>query len=232
MTKPLERKLYMFWTGNNQPSEPRRRAIEEARRTCGVDFVLKVGNEVLDLQLPEHPFHEAYPHLSLTHKADYLRTYVMHHHGGGYSDVKLLDFDWNPYFDALDASDAWAMGYPETRPIDVAVVPNDPIARELQSNYASLIGNCNYIFKPGTPFTEQWYRSMHSKLDEKLLELRENPARHPQDVKGARFSDGTVSKYPLRWAEILGEIFHKVCYAHRNQILLNLPKYVKVDNYR
>jgi len=228
----LERKLYMFWTGINEMSDARKRAVESARSTCGVEFVLKVGNDVRDMELIDHPFHEAYEYLSLTHKADYLRTYVMHHHGGGYSDIKLLSFDWNPYFDALERSDALAMGYPEARALDVATVPNDPMASEIKSNYSLLMGNCNYIFKSNTIFTREWMDRTHQKLDEKLLDLQMNPAKHPQEFKNARFSNGTLSNYPLRWAEILGEVFHKVCYLNRDNISLDLPKYTKVENYR
>jgi hypothetical protein len=228
----LERKLYMFWTGSNEMSDARKRAVESARSTCGVEFVLKVANEVHDLELNDHPFHEAYEYLSLTHKADYLRTYVMHHHGGGYSDVKMLSFDWNPYFDELERSDALAMGYREIRAMDIAVVPNDPMAFEIKNHYAQLMGNGNYIFKPNTAFTREWMERLHLKLDEKFQDLKHNPARHPQEFKNARFIDGSVSNYPLRWAEILGEIFHKVCYLNRHNVLIELPRFTEVKNYR
>jgi hypothetical protein len=156
----------------------------------------------------------------------------MHHYGGGYADIKLLNFDWNPYFEILDNSDAWAMGYPEVQAMDVAVDPNDQMTNDIRSSYASLIGNCNYIFKPNTPFTREWKKHLHVKLDEKLPELRANPGRHPQEFKNAMFSDGTFSRYPLRWAEILGEIFHRLCYLNRDRILTNLPRFTKVQDYR
>jgi hypothetical protein len=48
--------------------------------------------------LPDHPLHPAYKFLSAAHKADYLRCYLMHFYGGGYSDIKHLHFDFQPYF--------------------------------------------------------------------------------------------------------------------------------------
>ena len=35
-----------------------------------------------------HPLHPAYNDLSLVHRSDYLRAYLLHHHGGGYCDLK------------------------------------------------------------------------------------------------------------------------------------------------
>ena len=37
------------------------------------------------------PLHPAYNYLSSVHKADYLRCYLMHHHGGAYSDIKVIE---------------------------------------------------------------------------------------------------------------------------------------------
>ena len=63
--------------------------------------------------LPDHPLHPAFPYLSLVHQADYMRTYMMRYYGGGYSDIKHVHFDYQPYFDRLfnGPSDKLAYGY-------------------------------------------------------------------------------------------------------------------------
>ena len=48
--------------------------------------------------------------------------------------------------------------------------------------------------------------------------LVENPAQHPLDQTGVTLPDGNKSKYPLRWAEMLGEIFHPLIYNLRNKL--------------
>jgi len=53
--------------------------------------------------LPDQPIHPAYQYLSETHKADYLRTYFMHFLGGGYTDIKKFEGDWNKAFDDINA---------------------------------------------------------------------------------------------------------------------------------
>ena len=55
-------------------------------------------------------------------------------------------------------------------------------------------------------------------LDERYDKLRENPARHPRDYLGFH-----GSKYPLEWNELLGRIFHRVCYEYKDKLLNTLP---------
>lgn len=52
--------------------------------------------------VPEEPIHKAFEFLSLIHKSDYLRCYLLYHYGGGYTDVKHLHTDLKPYFKRLD----------------------------------------------------------------------------------------------------------------------------------
>jgi hypothetical protein len=52
-----------------------------------------------------------------------------------------------------------------------------------------------------------------------------HPAKHPQDqfgvlIEGVLGSNSQYpSPYPLRWAEILGEIFHPLTYANKADLL-------------
>ena len=45
-----------------------------------------------------------------------------------------------------------------------------------------------------------------------------------------KLKDNTISKYPLQWAEILGTIFHDLCYEYRDKLLYELPP-VNTTNY-
>jgi hypothetical protein len=51
--------------------------------------------------LPDHPLHEGFEYLSGVHKSDYLRSYLMNFYGGGYSDIKHIQYDYLPYFKQL-----------------------------------------------------------------------------------------------------------------------------------
>lgn len=229
----MERKLYMLWTGKNQMSKARSESVQTTKSKCGVEFHLLFDEEIRKMQKKDFPFHPAYDYLSLTHKADYVRCYIMHHYGGGYADIKQVDFDWNPYFIEIENDKKlYAVGYAEVDPSHIAINPENLKEKEIRQNYHDLIGNCNYIFRKGTPLTREWISRTHKKLDEKFSLLKQNPASFPQDMLGAYTPQGERSKYPLRWAEILGEIFHPLVFEYRQFVSKKMPKYTKKQNYR
>ena len=82
------RNIYVFWTGNNQMSENRNECLKELIKVSKCNVILVKPEMLNKYILDEHPLHPSFNYLSETHKADYLRTYFMRFHGGGYSDIK------------------------------------------------------------------------------------------------------------------------------------------------
>jgi len=228
-----ENVIYCCWTGNNPMSNDRKRCYESIITNISVKVVLITPENLNKFIKPEYPLHKSYEYLSYTHKADYIRTYMMHIYGGGYTDIKQTDYSWAPYFDVLNNMDnKWALGTTEIAAQTVACNSNcDWIA----DNWQKVIGNCSYIFKKQTPFTYEWFNEMNKKLDNKYEELKKCPAQVSDDFTGKEIknSDGTItySKYPLMWAEILGGIFHPLCYKYHDKIIHALPA-VNTSNYR
>jgi hypothetical protein len=135
----------------------------------------------------------------------------MHFHGGGYSDVKGTTGSWRKAFDEFEQSDAWICGYKE--------LPGGTCGscEELKEKWNELIGNGAYICKPGTPLTEKWYSELNQILDSKLEQFILHPASSPGDRAGSG------SGYPLGWNEILGQIFHRICYTYKEKLMRTLP---------
>ncbi len=197
------------------------RALESMDKTgLNVEFVTQ--NNLSDWIVDGFPLHSAYPFLSAIHRADYLRVYFMHHYGGGYSDIKFINDSWIPAWDKLLDSDCLAMGYREIGPRGVAIL-RSPEYIKLLWNWKLLIGNCAYIFKPRTPFTAEWLDLSNKFLDIKIYQLSINPARAPEDFKG-RMVGANSSLYPIRWSELLGNIFHPLCLKYSKMILQDLPR--------
>jgi hypothetical protein len=211
--------IVCFWTGDNQITYNRVNSLDNLINISQAN-VLLITKEILnDFILEEHPLHPAYEYLSETHKSDYLRTYFMHFHGGGYSDIKPTTGSWKESFEFMaDPANehVYICGYPE---IETGVAVDD-----YSDYWNELIGNNCYICKPNTPFTNEWYTSMISLLDTKLEELKKNPASDPRDCK----EKGTG--YPIEWNEMLGRIFHRVCYKYRDHIHRSLPMCI-LHNY-
>jgi FkbM family methyltransferase len=208
----VPRRLFTFWTGYNPMSENRKKCLNNLRNNTDANVLLIDVYNYEDYILQIAPLHPAFPYLSETHKADYLRAYFMHYYGGGYSDIKYATGSWLASFDEM--SDPGNIniicGYKEIGPHGV------PVA-ELREHWEALIGGGCYIAKPNTEFTKKWYNRMVEVLDKKLEALKQNPAKHPQDCS----EEGTG--YPLAWQEILGVIFHRVCYEERDKISQSLP---------
>lgn len=222
----LPKKIYCLWLGDVEMTQQRRRCLNILRQSVCMPVELVTDGTLEDYIDPDHPLHEGYEYLSATHKADYLRTYLMHHYGGGYVDIKQSFHSWIPYWTALNMQeDKWIQGYREIGEEGVAVSRDYTPSQqtELKKNWIHLLGNGGYICRPGTPFTEEWLSTLHHKMDEYLPALKEHPARTQRDCLGKKWINGTVSEYPVPWTGILGAIFHPLCLKYKDRLLYELP---------
>lgn len=206
----LEKRLFCFWTGTNPMNENRLRCLASIVERTGVPVSFVTPINLQSYVLQAHPLHPGFEYLSAVHKADYLRTYFMHFYGGGYTDIKSQTGSWKSFFDTLEKSDAYILGYSESGPGDIAY-------SDVANAWAELVGNGAYICKPNTPLTSEWYASMLRVMDEKINTLRIYPATHPRDAK-------EYGNYPIEWNELLGRIFHRVCFVHKSKLLRGLPR--------
>lgn len=202
--------VYCFWTGDNVMSKNREACLESMKRAVGVPLVLITPKNIADFILPDFPLHKSFEHLSLVHKSDYLRCYMMHHYGGGYSDIKKHENSFEKSFDKLHGSDSWVMGYREIGERGVAKIEGI-LGDDLRRHWSKLIGNCSYICKPYTPFTYEWYDELHRRMDRYSEQLALNPGNVMGDNKG----------YPIPWTNILGDIFHPLCLKYHHKIMLS-----------
>lgn len=211
-SKPVDKVIYCFWTGTNEMSENRKQCLDSMHRNAGVPIKMITPDNLSDYILPEHPLHPAFQYLSLVHKADYLRCYFMHFHGGGYCDIKAIKGSWKKSFERLIDSDKYLIGYQELNEersayIDI-VEPN--IKKEVKKRWPLLIGNCAYICRPQTKFTDEWFAEQNKRLDYYYDELLKHPATDPM---------GQENGYPIPWQRILGAIFHPLCLKYHNKII-------------
>lgn len=222
--EPAPRRIFCLWTGDNPMSANRVRAMREIRRVSQpeVEVVLVDPGTLLDWVVPGHPLHPAYRDLSLIHRSDYLRTYLMHHHGGGYSDVKAASASWVTAFNALNEDpDIWLLGYREVSYRVVAPAPK-VLHRRLRVHHARLLGNCAYIARPRTPFTAAWLAETERRLDG----WQDSLAVSPGDVASG------PPGYPVPFYGLLGETFHPLClrfHDHLRQDPLLTPQ---LRNYK
>jgi len=62
------------------------------KENSGVKVELITSKNLTKYIKPEDPLPEGFQYLHYVHRADYLRTYFMHHYGGGYADIKTFPY--------------------------------------------------------------------------------------------------------------------------------------------
>lgn len=202
-------------------SENRKSSMQDIINYCRCQVVLLTPININDYILIDNPLHDAYEYLSFTHRADYLRAYIMYHHGGGYTDIKKNTFDWNPFFEKLQNSDADFIGYAEISECHIASHDDN-----VKNSFNKLAGNGHYIFKKQTDIARQLLQNMNEILDRKFQELKKHPGHyHPRAITGGVFQSAGFedSKYPLGWNELLGMNFHRICFNNIGRFILGMP---------
>ena len=216
--------IYCFWTGDNEMSSTRKECLEQLKSKVGVPVKLITPQNLDGFILPKHPLHRAYKNLSCVHKADYLRCYFMHHHGGGYTDIKKHKHSWVDAFDKLNNFKFEMLGYPSTRLKDVAYINlNGDLKKDIKRHWRYTIGVGAFICRPYSSFTTEWYNELMVRMDYYADALEKTPGI---DVCGKN------KGYPIRWANILAEIFHPLCLKHNGRFLRCKSLFPICKNYR
>lgn len=211
-TEPVPRRIYCFWTGDNDVPAVRLRSLESMQEVHpDIPVLLVTPDDLAAYVLPEHPLHQAYERLSYVHRSDYLRCYFLNFHGGGYADIKPFHTGWGPAFERMDASDAWLMGY--RNPIRL-MTPNftDPRLQRWMVRTSDIrLGQAAYIARPHTPITEEWWRQVNAVLDDIADELVDSP--------GPMRADTPLGDYPLHWNGLLAQIIDPLTVKHSAHLL-------------
>jgi hypothetical protein len=148
-------------------NQNRKNSLEKIKKNtkCNIIFINK--DNLKNYILKEHPLHKGFKYLSSIHQADYMRCYLMHHYGGGYSDIKPLKDSWEKGFEILNKNpDIWAVG-PETLWGHVKINLNGFLSQKEIDNYEKkknkFISISFFIYKPNTPITTEWYKNLLKK---------------------------------------------------------------------
>jgi len=201
------KRIFCFWTGDNNLTPNRKIALDSIKKLSEVDVILTTKDNLPDYILENHPLHKSYNYLSYVHRSDYLRSYFMNFHGGGYSDIKVATGSWNESFnELLEQDDKYALGYKEIGPHGVAIVGGD-LQKQLYENWFKLIGCCSFICKPHTPFTEDWHNIVTKILDDNYEKIKAHP--------------GGIWEDQLKWTGIMGDVFHPLCLKYADNLLQN-----------
>jgi hypothetical protein len=216
----LPRILWTVWFG--QSIHGRRQ--HQLRRLDGIDIkhVHITADNLYRVNVSTDPIHPqiTMPYLSGIHKGDYMRSYIMYHYGGAYTDIKdSAMLKWKPFFD--DFKDAnWVYGAREGGPGGVACRPDKlkrlymlTTCKHVKSQWSHLLTNGAYIFRPYTLFAKDWLRENNKRLDELSDTLQKHPAPASRCCLGIN-----PRGYPVIWAELHGDVFHPLSWKYRGRL--------------
>lgn len=213
--------IYIFWTGNNEITENRKKGIQSLKDKSGLEVQLVTPDNLSDFVLEQFPLHPAYEYLSLIQRSDYLRCYFMLHHGGGYADIKPCLNSWISLFNKLNSSDKWCIGVREKF---VGGVPDlkGNIGADCNKYHNILIGNSgSYVYKPNSPIAQEWMNELLARLDFYLPKLKDNP--------GDAFGSGN---YPIPWAYLAGHIMTPLVLKYHEKVICVDINLYSLENYR
>lgn len=99
----IPRIIWQFWTDDNPITKNRVESLKFSKGNVPIEMRVLFKNDIMKMQMKNHPYHRAYQYLSGTHRADYLRCYFMHYYGGGYADIKFYskNNNWEQCFDFM-----------------------------------------------------------------------------------------------------------------------------------
>jgi len=215
--------IFCMWPGEDKLTPDRATEVFSILANTQRPVIFLTPRSYKLWELPTAPFHPATKYISECHMADYLRVYLMHHFGGGYSDIKFTYKSWAGAFDALKNNpEALALGFPFDVPGEFGLSKKFAGTAELEYykiNYEPFgIAHSAFIFKKKTNLTQDMLNMLHEFFDEKLHELKENPSRVQKDSFGITLPDGSISKYPLDYTENV-DIFHKALFKHKSRLI-------------
>lgn len=228
--------VFVTWFGtlsNPSPlmSERRYLAFKSLVDNIEVPIILITEKNLKYFIKDEYPIHEGFQYLSGVHKSDYIRCYLLFHYGGAYHDIKFRDKSWKDCWnqdDWLNDDAIWIFG---RRELHKGAIGYPPGKEEISNHYKKLISMNFVICKPYTPYLHDLVEQIHEKLDKHLEKLKQYPAIHPGGNPDCLRSTPPDS-YPLRWLEILGELYHPLMLKYNKYIKFGIPDAINKKRYK
>ena len=216
--------VFIVWFGR-KISNNRLSALNSLIKNIKVPYILITEDNYLLFEKKNNKIHKAFKYLSGNHKSDYLRSYLLHHYGGGYHDIKFRNKDWKNEWKTFRDKKIWIKSRPERLPHHIGYDIDKPQTKVVQEKYKELGTMCWVICRPKTPYTQELINKINKKLDIHYKNIKKFPSINPSGYYADKPFEKVKNKnaYPLRWLELMGEHFHLLMYKYKNHINLELP---------
>lgn len=216
------RRVFTLWTGDNPLTTNRTANLELIEQRIGLPLQLVTPANLGEWVVPGHPLHPAYEHLSLIHRSDYLRGYLMHHHGGAYVDVKQPLGSWSASYEQMAADpEAWVASYRTTEANWIGKL-RGRLGRDVLVRHRLMFGKGAFLMRSHTSLTAEWLTEMDRLLDGALDPL----------VTASSGSIYGAEGYPLSWTDLLGRVLDPLTLKHHEHVRYDDRLLLDFTNYR
>lgn len=224
--------VWCYWEGEPM-SGNRLLSFSYLVQNIGVHVCLVTPKNLNLFIKKEHPLPDSYQDLSIVHRSDYIRAYLLHHYGGGWHDIKATEVSYANVWDEFVDDSIWIVGRPETK--NGAARTYDFEGRYMPDYYDKLIAVPSWVGRPNTPLSYQLLTGIESLINKHTATLSRYPSKHPRDKKITTKSplkwifqfmkysyQGRSLNYPLEWT-LFGNIFHPCILSYQSHVSKNLP---------
>lgn len=208
--EPAPRRLYLLWTGDNPLTSNRRRSVDVVREeNPDLSVELVTPENLADYVVDGHPLPTTYEHLSPVHRSDYLRAYLMYHHGGVYLDIKPYRGRASAYLDVLDTDPTvWAVGSAEV-PGNWSPALRGRLSADLTTHAGKVLNQASFAFRPHTELAAAWLAEMERRLRYFADVLSTHPAIDAM---------GTYGEYPVPWFALHSASLSPLALKHHDRV--------------
>ncbi|HMR18863.1 MAG TPA: hypothetical protein PKA53_06165 [Sphingobacterium sp.] len=230
--------LWCYWEGDPM-SGNRLTSFEYLQQNIQVPICLLTPDNLHLFIKPEHPFPDSYQHLSIVHRSDYVRAYMLYHYGGGWHDIKATEVSYANVWKEFENPEIWIVGKPEIAKGAAKAYTGD--GSYVPDHYKRLIAVPAWVGRPHTALAKDILDGIENLVTYHAQELKKYPAKHPRDKKIVTKSrikrlftrikfryQGKSTRYPLEWT-LFGNVFHPVILKYNQHVSFKLP-YDKLKN--
>lgn len=205
-------RIFTIWAGDNEITTNRKSALDVLRSANPtLDFILITPKNINDWIVKNDPLPESFENLSHVHQSDFLRAYLMHHHGGVYMDIKAVDASWQGIIEKLNNNPQKVAGGPREVSIFNCSLAEGPLGEDQRNNFSRHLCVAGLACKPGSSFTAEWLAEVKRRLRYFEDVLIENPAEQPW---------GMNPGYPVPWNCLGGSVFSPLCLKHHDSLIV------------
>lgn len=225
--------MWCYWS-EGELSEVRSLSMKYLIKHVGVPVFMVTKKSFFQLEIAGFPIHPSFGHLSAVHQSDYVRSYLWHHYGGAWHDVKATEINFLPTWEVFADPSVYLIGRPESKGGAARIYDGE--GRWMPNLWRDLVSVIAWIGRPRTPFSSEMMGHLHHYLDQQLEALKLSPALHPREkrIEAKNFlvkelkhryylMSGRSPGYPLPWT-LFGNIFHPLNYKYKCHVSTMLPQ--------